>query len=298
MIMNGAYVNGLDQTDGLNGTLALIPGSLTTDYMLTSLNVSNTGADINYGWNLGCKLASGGKVTAWTRDYLCKVVSAGVSQGKCQRVWLVIGGAVDYDHHPKETSAFTNIQDILTAGGKLKDELLANFGALHQVLSQINGVESVGFDMDYEESGQLSSVVANVTLALLGKCNCLFTFCPSFDLQNDWITALQQINKSTGIQPVLGYNLQCYAGGGGNDPRTWTANIAKAKGTGVPNPANFVWPIVSCDPDASPVIPSGQVAQTLQGWQSKGGSLWATRPTSGPRPDLKAYSAAIAQGIA
>ena len=49
MIMNGAYFNGLDQTDGLKGTLALIPGSLTTDYMLTSLNVSNTGADINYG---------------------------------------------------------------------------------------------------------------------------------------------------------------------------------------------------------------------------------------------------------
>ena len=96
----------------------------------------------------------------------------------------------------------------------------------------------------------------------------------------------------------MGYNLQCYSGGNSNDPTKWTANIAQATGTGVNDPANFVWPIVSCDPDATPVIPSGQVTQTLQGWKSKGGSLWATRPTTGPRPDLKAYSKAIAQGIA
>jgi hypothetical protein len=307
--MNGAYFNGLDQPakpdnkpplkSGLDIALDEIPGSVTTDYLLTSLNVTDTSPDINYGWNLPAVLASGGKVTQWTVDHLVKVVSAGVSQGKCKRVWFVVGGA----SNGPQTDTFTNIQAIFAKGGKAKDDLLANFGALYRALS-IGGVTSVGFDMDYEEDGDLAAAVSDLTNHLskyFAGRPCPFTFCPSFaSEQNNWIEALRLVYKASG-KCVVGYNLQCYAGGSGNNPKDWADYIAaNATGTGVA-PAEapaFVWPIVSCDPDARPVTPSAQVAEKLKGWESQGASLWATRPTSGPPPDLKAYSTAIAQGIA
>src|SRR5580692_5910489 len=137
MAMNGAYFNGLDQS-GLNIALANIPGSVTTDYILFSLEVpSGTSADINFG--LGpIVLATGGHITPSTEKLLCSVVRAGVARGKCQRVWLSIGSG--------GSSAFTNIQTILNTGGTLRSTLLANFGAIRQA---ITGVKTVGFDMDY-----------------------------------------------------------------------------------------------------------------------------------------------------
>ncbi len=302
MAMNGAYLNGLDQSSGLQTALANIPGSVTTDYILFSLNVaSGIKADINYGWNLPCILASNGLVTPETGKLLTPVVRAGVDKGKCQRVWLTIGAAVD-PNHPRETSTFANIQTILNTGGTLKSTLLANFGAIAEAVGSIAGVQAVGFDMDYEEnSDTLASCVANVTIALYGQFKCSVTFCPYQQwLQSSWITALQQVYSTLKTQPVVGYNLQTYAGGTGNDPTQWAANIKNAPNTGVANPAAFVWPIVSCDPNAQPVSSPQQVIQNLQGWKSRGASLWATQSLSNPPrfPTLTDYGKAIAQGIA
>lgn len=299
MAMNGAYFNSLDQSSGMQTALANIPGSVTTDYILFSLNVaSGTSADINYGWNLPCVLASNGKVTPQTSNLLTPIVSAGLKQGQCQRIWLTIGAAVD-PNNPQATSTFANIQTILNTGGTLKDTLLANFGAIGKALGGIKGFQSVGFDMDYEEnSDDLASCVANVTIALYQEFKCTVTFCPfQGRLQSSWIAALQQVYSTLGTQPVVGYNLQTYAGGSTNNPTQWAKTIANAPKTGVSNPAAFVWPIVSCDPYATPVSSPSQVTQNLQGWGSKGGSLWATAPLSNPPPSLTDYSKAIAQGI-
>jgi hypothetical protein len=294
--MNGAYFNGLDRPGGLDITLAKISGSPTTDYMLISLNVaSSTSADINYGWNFPCILARNGQVTQWTRDHLVQVVHAGVTKGNCKRVWLVIGGATD---NTGKTNAFTNMQTILNNGGKLKDDLLANFGAIVQAV-QDAGVKYVGFDMDYEESGDLASAVTDVTVALFNQFGCMITFCPSFvSEQSNWITALQNVYSeihagSSNVQPVVGFNLQCYAGGGGNNPPDWATAVGKAPNTGVTDPDNFIWPIVSCDSCAPAVICSDNVAKQLQSWGSKGASLWCVMPST-----LTEYSNAIAQGIA
>ena len=298
MAMNGAYFNGLDAS-GLPTALRNIPGSVTTDYILFSLNVaSGTSADINYGWNLSGILASNGQVTPEVGKILTPVVQAGVGKGKCQRVWLTIGAAVD-PNHPQETSTFENIQTILNTGGALKATLLANFGAIAKAVA-ITGIKSVGFDMDYEENGDdLAAQVANVTIALYQQFKCPVTFCPYQDwLQSAWITALQQAYSTLRTQPVVGYNLQTYAGGSGNSPTQWTKNIANAPNTGVANPAAFVWPIVSCDKYAPPVSSPQQVVQMLKGWGSKGASLWATQSLSNPPPSLTDYSNAIAQGIA
>jgi hypothetical protein len=312
MAMNGAYFNGLDQSGGMQTALANIPGSVTTDYILFSLNVAGVNAagqpsaDINFGWNLPLVLASNGQVTSETAKLLIPIVRAGVDRGKCQRVWLTVGAAVD-PKRPKETSTFANIQTFL--GGPLKSTLLANFGALAKAVGSITGVQSVGFDMDYEEGvDQLASRVANITVALYNAFKCPVTFCP-FQLynQSNWIAALQQVYSALKTQPVVGYNLQTYSGGSSNNPADWANTIAKAPNTGVAAPAAFVWPIVSCSPDAQPVSSPSQVAQQLKNWvyngqptgfHSKGASLWATQPLSNPPPSLTDYSKAIAQGIA
>ena len=305
MPMNGAYFNGLD-ANGQNTALMNIPGSVTSDYILFSLNVaSGSSADINYGWNLGCVLASNGQATPEVGNILTPIVRAGVGKGACQRAWLTIGAAVDYKN-PQATSTFTNIQTILNTGGQLQATLLANFAALAQAIGAIAGVKSVGFDMDYEESyTALASVVANVSLAVYNKLQCPITFCPFQELENGqqspWITALQQVYATLKRQPVVGFNLQTYAGGSNNNPTQWTAAIKNAKNTGVADPAAFVWPIISCDPDATPVTYPDQAAGKLQGWSSKGASLWATQSLPPPLPpptQLSVYSAAIAKGIA
>jgi hypothetical protein len=289
--MNGAYFNGLDQ-GGLAIALANIPGSVTTDYILFSLEVpSGTSADINFGLSK-IVLATGGQVTPSTDKLLCSVARAGVDKGKCQRVWLSIGSG--------GSSAFTNIQTILNTGGTLRSTLLKNFGAICQALKDITGVKAVGFDMDYEEGGDLASVVANVTIALYNAFQCQVTFCPFQQwLQSNWIGALQQVYSTLGTQPVVGYNLQTYSGGNRNDPTDWTATLANAKNTGVSDPASFVWPIVSCDPTATPVSTPGQATQKLQGWSSKGASLWAAASLSNPptSPTLTDYGNAIFRGI-
>jgi hypothetical protein len=293
MAMNGAYFNGLDQ-GGLDIALANIPGSVTTDYILFSLEVpSGTSANINFGLST-IVLATGGHATPSTDELLCRVVRAGVDKGKCRRVWLSIGSG--------GSSAFANIQTIFNTGGTLKTTLLANFGAIRQALLNITGVEAVGFDMDYEESGNdLTSRVANVTIALYNAFQCQVTFCPYQQwLQNNWIAALQQVYSTLGTQPVVGYNLQTYSGGNRNVPTEWTTAIANAQNTGVSDAASFVWPIVSCDPTATPVSTPQQVVQKLQGWRSKGASLWAAASLPKPPPfptKLTDYGEAIARGI-
>jgi hypothetical protein len=309
IVMNGAYFNGLDQTEDFNGlqtALNNIPGSTTTDYMLCSLNVAGVdangrpSADINYGWNLPCILASGGKVTQWTVDHLVKVVTTGVNQGKCQRVWLTIGGAYDSE----KTSAFTNIDAIINNGGALCTELMSNFGA---IINALGGYNKVGFDMDYEEGGDIASVVANVTNTLVNNFGSYFTFCPyqGWDAgQQAWIQALQKVYSFVGSQRVVGYNLQTYQGGGGNDPGQWAATLKQATGTGVSNPDTFVWPILSCVPQDTPTYTPDQAISQLKSWnstgfQSKGASLWATLGLSPQGSNtLTQYSKAIAQGIA
>jgi len=302
--MNGAYFNGLDQPNGLQTALKNIPGSVTTDYLLCSLNVTNTSPDINYGWNIPCVLASNGQITEWTKTHLCEVVRTGVQKGKCRRVWLVIGGAVDWNNNPKGTSAFMNIQNILNKGvsDPSYKALLANFDAIVRALKNINGVKSVGFDQDYEENGDLASVVNNVSQFFISQFASRITFCPYSD-QPAWRKALDAVN-STWPGMLVGYNLQTYSGGQGNDPKDWAASL---KNSGIADPDSFIWPIVSCI--GGPTYTPSQVVAQLKNWvdvntgqptgfHSRGASLWATLGLGNPPPSLTDYGNAIAQGIA
>lgn len=295
MAMNGAYFNDLDGA-GQQSALANIPGSATTDYILSSLNVAAaTSADINYGWNPDLVLARNGQLSAEAVRILIPIVQAGVTKGQCQRVWLAIGQA--------RTAPFKNIQAILQSGGILKSMLLANFHAIvHAVKSA--GVQEVGLDMDYDEDPRMvAPYVGNVTSALYEALKCPVTIRPNQTLdpggQSAWIQALRQVYVNLrNFQAVVGCNLQTYRGGRGNVPAQWVDAIKNTRGTGITDPAGFVWPVVSCDDFAQPVTPADKLAQTLKDWKSTGASLWAMQPPDQKPADLKAYSAAIAQGIA
>jgi len=294
--MNGAYFNGLDDDAGLQRALDNIPGSVTTDYILFNLNVaSGESADINYGWT-GPPLVKDGTVQTAVGKRLSPIVSKGVSQGQCQRIWLTIGSSVD-PKCPEKTSTFTNIQTIFKTGGALQATLIANFAALVGALAKDAGGRTIGFDMDYEESvDDFPALIAKLTLLLYSNVpKCPITFCP-FTSPSDWIRALQLVNQS-GVQPVVGFNLQVYSGGCRNDPRQWVSAVKAAQGTGILNPDNFIWPIVSNSPDAKPVYTPSQVTQKLQGWNSQGASLWDTASLAKPPNTLTDYSKAIAAGI-
>jgi hypothetical protein len=303
--MNGAYFESLNEEN--TDSFYNIPGSVTTDYILFSLNVaSDTSADISYGWAPGCVLASDGKVTAETGKVLLPVVQAGLTKGKCQRVWLTIGPGVAIQN-PKMTSTFTNMQAILEKGGNLKSMLLANFGAIVQAVKGA-GVKEVGFDMNYENEGVrfFAPRVANVTSRLHEQLNCPVTFRPYQELDrgdSPWIAALRQVYSNLNRkQCVVGFNLLTYGPGVGNVPAQWVDAIKKFKDTGVPDPADFVWPIISDDRRAPPVTEPEEVPQKLREWNAKGASLWAASIRRFDQPLgptwLDLYSKAIAKGIA
>ena len=83
-----------------------------------------------------------------------------------------------------------------------------------------------GIDMDCEETYDLPSFVA--FSKMLAGMGFNLTFCPyDTNQMNFWTTALVQIEQAY-PDVVKWWNLQCYDGGGGNNPQDWSDAIAKA----------------------------------------------------------------------
>ena len=83
-----------------------------------------------------------------------------------------------------------------------------------------------GIDMDCEETYDLPSFVAfSKMLAGLGFNLTFFPY--DTNQMNFWTTALVQIEQAY-PDVVKWWNLQCYDGGGGNNPQDWSDAIAKA----------------------------------------------------------------------
>lgn len=300
-VMNGAYINGLDTPATNAATVLAAAGTATTDYILFSLTVQETTkGNIYYGLG-GDLLASGGTVQSNAAVLLAPVVVAGTTLGKCQRVWLSIGGA--------DSNTFTNITTILTNGGTAATNLINNLVALATSLQALSSkIVSVGFDMDNEDA-PISAVVPLITklyqagLKLTTPVTFPFTFCPFGD-QADWNDALAGVYSSLKVQPVVGYNLQTYSGGTGQDPATWASTLTTyitkhPNTTGLTTGDGFILPIVSCDDTAQPTSTPSQITTNLQGWSSTGASFWATAALlqSTQKYTWAQYAAAIASGI-
>lgn len=302
-IMNGAYINGLDDVQTNAKTTVQAVGTATTDYILFSLTVHDTTTgDIYYG--LGNNIvATNGAVTLAAAEILAPVVTAGVRTGHCTKVWLSLGGF--------NSSTFTNISTILENGGSAATYLISNLAVLASSLKALSDkITSVGFDLDNEDA-PISDVVALV-VALYNhgiqqspEVEYPFTFC-AFASDTEWFDALASVYSGLdGVQPVVGINLQTYAGGEGQNPVEWTSDLAAYlqnpgnQPTGLSSADGFILPIQSLDDTVFPIDSPSQMTSNLEAWQSTGGSFWATQALfqSSPAQQWSAYASAIASGI-
>ncbi|MEE3624742.1 hypothetical protein UCD39_12170 [Nitrospirillum sp. BR 11752] len=308
LLFNGAYINGLDDSSTNSATVKDAVGTETTDYIIFSLTVHDLTGDVYYGLGSDVLASKGTLNTDNVKAILDPIIGAGTTKGNCQRVWLSLGGARS---NTTANNTFTNIQTILSAKGSAATNLIANFAA---IASHVQGlskeITTVGFDMDNEDAA-VSAVVPLIVqlyqygLAQSPKVTYAFTFCP-FTNESEWFAALASIYSGlnstpfnpTYPQPVVGMNLQTYAGGTGNDPATWTANlnsylVANFGQTGLINGNGFILPIL--DDTMSPDI----MEKNLKKWGSTGGSFWCTQDIAGgaAKQTWAQYAAAIAAAI-
>jgi hypothetical protein len=307
-VMNGAFINGLDDEATNEKTTAEAPGTATTDYILFSVTVHDTTTgDIYYG--LGdYVVAAQGSVTPAADAILGPVVTAGVTLGSCTKIWLSLGGA---GSATIENNTFTYINTILTDGGQAATYLLDNLAALATWLKAFSSkITSVGFDLDNEDAPISVAVPLVVALYNHGigqspQANYPFTFDAYFGA-TEWFEALSGVYSGLdGVQPVVGFTLQTYAGGSGNNPTTWTQELAKYiqnpgnKPTGLSSADGFILPILSNDNTAGPAYTPSEMTSHLETWRSTGGSFWATAALfqPGQAHNWADYASGIAKGI-
>lgn len=307
---NGVYIDKLYQEHQLGLQLMQIPNSQTTDYILFNFTVPDTNSgDIVYGVG-GPTIATNGKTTVAFDALLLSFIKIGVFCGNCQRVWLSFGGANSGDI---QNNTFANIQSIFSFENSTNEKnksvleiLKSNIKSIYEKFNEIEGVNIVGFDVDYEENfSTLTEITTNFVVNLYKWLGCCFTFCAyDFQTAGDWAQALMNIKKTLGVQPVKGMNLQMYDGGTGNDISEWikqlkataTSSGDNADTLGISDLSRFIWPIQIVLGNQNPADIQADFVQ----WAAPGGSFWSTRSLTNKHQTytMAEYAAAIADGCA
>lgn len=204
--------------------LGLIKNSGFTTVILWTLHVDS---DASLVYN-NTAIATGG-VFSYTFSYLPELVRELKDGGTVDKVLFCVGSADVNDFH--------TIQTLLkTQATKLA--LLRNFFALSTALMLD------GYDFDDEDLFDPTTTAAITgLLASSGKMN--ITYCPYSQQKTYWDKALGLVyNNHPQYEPprqyVDWYNLQCYAGGGGNDPKTWVDRLPTD--VGITSPSQFIVP--------------------------------------------------------
>ena len=183
------------------------PPQLLGDIYFNGTLVFSQGHYVGYGSNAG-------DTTSWAQ-----LVESLSGDGRITRVLGSIGGEeeVIYD--------FRAIQKIYeTNHGSFKGtNLERNLQMLRRVLPMISII-----DMDNEETDSVTqeSFTAFCRMLVQKEMGFGITFCPYRD-QTFWTSALKALSDSN-PGAVKWWNLQCYAGGGDNDPKTWAGYISQA----------------------------------------------------------------------
>jgi hypothetical protein len=164
------------------------------------------------------------------------------------------------------TDDFVNLQNTWdTAGAK-------NLGALAAAFP----VTAVDFDYESQTGYQPDEAALIVDLTLkVSKLGVGVTYCPYTD-RAFWTSCLQQSYQQNGnVQPVRWMNLQCYAGGAGNDPKNWITAVKNAN-AGIADAGAFVVPGYWVAGGEGTTCPS-QFQSTFEGFRGTGitgGFLW------------------------
>lgn len=214
-----------------------------------------------------------------------KIIQDLKAAGKVKQVLCCIGswGVAD----------FANIKKMMDDGQE--QALFNNF----QVL--IDNLKIDGFDFDLEESPYefYKDVVVNLTLAF-GRMGKFSTYCPYMD-SDFWINCLEDVYKRNNSQQLVRWwNLQCYAGGGGNDPKAWVELIRKKQQSlGISDPDAFIIPGYGSS-EKSPADIQREFSNIKKHWPGiDGGFIWnygdIVKRNDGTTP--KDYADAIIHGL-
>ena len=198
--------------------------------------------------------------------------------GTVTRVCASVGGGGVMD--------FETIQKIYEGNGNsfANTNLMGNFQYLRKTFPTISII-----DMDCEETYDQASFVAFCQM-LIGM-GFGITFCP-YTYQSFWTGSLAALNTSN-PGAVKWWNLQCYDGGGGNDPANWATAITQA----VPGFSTVGYILAG---DWTNDTPSE--VQALMGTFNKelcvgGGFIWTLDNIISSTTSMKAYVDAISVGL-
>jgi len=233
-----------------------------TTVILWTMHV-NANGDFYYN---GTLVVSNGAVTGPFASTLPGLIKELRTGGSVNTVLFGIGSA--------DVSDFANIKSLLsTATGTAL--LQSNFAAMVQAL------DIDGFDFDLEEFpySEFTATVVQLAQMLFNDYGKFTTFCPYSD-QDWWLEAAQQIYAQSGNAGIVRWwNLQCYAGGGGNTPADWVQMISEnSSSIGVTNPNAYIVPGYWCA--NGPGCDSGQcppsIESTFAGLRGvvQGGFIW------------------------
>lgn len=200
------------------------------------------------------------------------------------------------------TSDFTNLTKLVSTSAGQKT-LQDNFSVLAKALPMITG-----YDFDDEDDYNVGTV-AYMTEFFATNFKAQITYCPYWD-QQFWEQCMEAVYKKMNQQPVAWWNLQCYSGGGGNDPVQWMQNIKQNQSAnGVKNPATFIVPgyaAANSQGDGPGICPP-DVCNTFSGFQGKvgGGFIWNSQhifdngqgQCSGGTATAAQYAQAITNGL-
>jgi hypothetical protein len=212
-----------------------------------------------------------------------------------QRLIFSVGaGGVEDFHH---------IQQLIHEQGTGPNSILyRNFAALKSAIPVIDAI-------DFDDEDLWDSDTTVPFAEMLHGLGYEVTFCPYVKIEF-WVDCLQRLN---GASPnlVTAFNLQCYAGGAGNDPGEWIDAIKNAMGPEFPA-ARFVRPGLWCA-NSPPSCSEGQCPDSIQatfvGWRDlgiSGGWIWLlddvvkcrdSGSCSGQLMGTAAYAQAIARGL-
>lgn len=199
-----------------------------------------------------------------------------------KRVILSIGAGADFEH----------IKEML-ASSTSKESILNNFKVLADTLS------IDGFDFDLEEFPleNYTDTIIQLTLEF-SKFVKIITYCPYCN-QKFWLDCLAQVyTRNNNKQIVSWFNLQCYDGGAGNDPREWVDNIKNYHlPLGILDQVAFVIPGFWCRDDSPDKIQNIFCDENKSDPGINGGWMWNSREILLKQYTLKDYADAILNGL-
>lgn len=256
--------------------LEAIQGSGVTTIILWTLHVDAVG---NFNFNglpaIVSVGASGSEFNSTDYGYLPQLITD-LKSGGVSKVLFCIGSADVTDFH--------NITALLSTEGGTQT-LFNSFSAL------VNALPIDGFDFDLEEFDQdYTDTIVKLTLRLNQNYGSMITYCPFTEI-DFWTNCLTEVYQQNNNQQIVSwFNLQCYAGGGSNNPNNWVADINSQYGVSDPNA--FIVP--GYDAEESPPSNICQIFTTLD---VKGGFIWNSSEIFSGSHTPADFASAITTGL-